>query len=94
MRSRLAWLLGGLALVGALILRRRARTTAAPEPDARAEELRRRLDESRSLAAEREEFEAAETPVDRAELVGETVEERRRRVHEQAQAAAEEMRRE
>jgi hypothetical protein len=79
--------------VAANRLRRRAPqavTAAAPvEP---VDELRRKLDESRALAAEREEFESGETTVDRAEPVPGTLEERRRRVHEQAQAAVDEMR--
>jgi hypothetical protein len=67
---------------------------AEPEPreDPRAEELRRRLAEARTMVEEREEFEAAETPVDRAEPAPE-VDERRRRVHEEGRRAAERMRR-
>ena len=66
----------------------------APEPraDPRAEELRRRLAEARTMVEEREEFEAAETPVDRAEPAPE-VDERRRRVHDEGRRAAERMRR-
>jgi hypothetical protein len=63
-----------------------------PPPDPRAEELRRRLAESRSIADEREEFEAAETPVDRAETAPE-VDERRKRVHAEGRRTAERMRR-
>jgi hypothetical protein len=69
---------------------------APPEPepheDPRAEELRRRLAEARTMVEEREEFEAAETPVDRAESAPE-VDERRRRVHDEGRRAAERMRR-
>lgn len=69
---------------------------APPEPEARedprAEELRRRLAEARTMVEEREEFEAAETPVDRAEPAPE-VDERRKRVHEEGRRAAERMRR-
>jgi len=66
----------------------------APEPseDPRADELRRRLAEARTMVEEREEFEAAETPVDRAEPAPE-VDERRRRVHDEGRRAAERMRR-
>ena len=98
MRSsrRLAVVAGGLAALAALVFaRRRGRPTAAAPPaavDTRAEELRRKLEQSRALLAEREEFESAETPVDRAEPGGESVEERRRRVHGRARAAADEMR--
>jgi len=68
----------------------------APEPeprdDPRAEELRARLAEARTMVEEREEFEAAETPVDRAEP-GPELDERRRRVHDEGRRAAERMRR-
>jgi hypothetical protein len=65
-----------------------------PEPrdDPRAEELRRRLAEARTMVEEREEFEAAETPVDRAEPAPE-VDERRRRVHDEGRRTAQRMRR-
>ena len=63
----------------------------APE-DPRAEELRRRLAEARTMVEEREEFEAAETPVDRAEPAPD-VEARRKRVHEEGRDTAQRMRR-
>ncbi|MGH3104830.1 MAG: hypothetical protein ACRDN6_12120, partial [Gaiellaceae bacterium] len=71
MRGRLSWVLGaagGVVLLRALA-RRRRRLGQAPSPlaDPRAGELRRKLEESRSLVGERDEFEAGETPVDRAE---------------------------
>jgi hypothetical protein len=95
MRNRLAWIggaAGGVAFVRLLRgRRRRSRPNEdAPAVDPRAEELRRKLDESRTLVDEREEFEAAETPVDEAEAP--PLDERRRRVHEQARAASERMR--
>jgi hypothetical protein len=99
MRARTAWLAG--ATGAAIAVYRRLRRIPAPPasaPDPRAEELRRRLDESRAIVAEREEFEAAETPVDAAEPgeggVSEPaeVEGRRRAVHERGRAAADEMR--
>jgi hypothetical protein len=65
---------------------------AEPSADRRAEELRRKLAESRPLVEEREEFESAETPVDRAEPAPE-VDERRRRVHEEGRRTAQRMRR-
>src|SRR5438132_14240064 len=93
MRLRLAWLTGG-ALAGFLFFRRRRRPElmppALPETDPAAE-LRRKLDESRPLVEERDEFESAETPVDLAAAPGE-LEERRRYVHEQGRAAVDEMR--
>ena len=86
-RARTAWL-GALGVAGAAVvraLRRKPAPVSAPDP--RAEELRQKLDESRVLVDEREEFESAETPVDEAE-----VEDRRRAVHERGRAAAEQMR--
>ena len=90
MRNRLAWIggvAGGFALFRLLARRRTGSVVAeAPLPDPRAEELRRRLDESRPIVAEREEFEQAETPVDAA------VEDRRRDVHDRARETARRMR--
>ena len=63
--------------------------TAVAEP--RAQELRRKLDESRPLVEEREEFEAGETPVDRAGAEDGGLGERRRQVHERGRAAVERM---
>ena len=60
-------------------------------PDPRAEELRRKLAESRTIVEEREEFEAAETTVDEVQPL-EDPETRRRAVHESARATAEQMR--
>jgi hypothetical protein len=89
MRARLAWLFGaaGAAGVAYRALRRRPTTEAA---DPRAEELRRKLDESKPIVAEREEFESGETPVDEAEPT--SLEDKRTAVHERGQAAAREMR--
>jgi hypothetical protein len=88
-RRPLAWLLGGFALFG--FLRRRREPVRGPA-DPRAEELRRKLDESRSLVDERDEFEGAELTVDRAEPAPEDPESRRRAVHEQGREAVERMR--
>jgi hypothetical protein len=87
-RGRLAWL--SAVGVAGLAAYRRLRRRPAPAVDARAEELRRKLDESRSLVDEREEFESAETTVDAAEPA--QVDERRRAVYERGRSAAEEMR--
>jgi hypothetical protein len=91
-RARLVWVAAAAAAVGGvaagrLLRKRTSRADADP-----ADDLRRKLDESRALDAEREEFELGETPVDQAEAPAESLEERRRRVHERAQAVAEEMR--
>jgi hypothetical protein len=87
----LAWLLGGFALLG--FLRRRREPPAAPAVDPRAEELRRKLAESRTIVEERDEFEGAELTVDLAEPAPEDPESRRHAVHESARATVEQMRR-
>lgn len=88
---RLLALLGGIALLRVWLSRRRWRALPPAEADPRAEELRQRLEESRSLAADlgrdQEEFAAGETPVDAP-----GPEERRREVHERGRAAVDEMR--
>lgn len=101
MRRLLAWLgaaFGGLALYRALARRRAAAVEVeeqreAPAADVRAEELRRKLAESRALVDEREEFEQGETTVDHADPEAVTPEERRRDVHERGREVAEKMRR-
>jgi hypothetical protein len=85
----LAWLLGAFALLGFL---RRRREPIPAVGDPRAEELRRKLDESKSLVDERDEFEGAELTVDLAEPAPQDPESRRRAVHESARATAEQMR--
>jgi hypothetical protein len=64
----------------------RRKPKPAPEPDP-ADALRARLDESRALVGERDEFEDGETPVDEADP-----EARRRSVHEEARARLDELR--
>jgi hypothetical protein len=93
-QSRFALLLGGAAIAGAAayrVLTRRAPAPAVPGPHAEA--LKTRLAESRSVVDEREEFEAAETPIDQAEPVPREVGDRRRSVHDRGRQVAEEMRR-
>jgi hypothetical protein len=89
MRARIAWL-AGAAGTGVAVYRK-LRRVPAPVEDPRAEELRRKLDESRTIVEEREEFEAAEAPVDEVPEPAE-VEDRRKAVHERGRAAADEMR--
>jgi hypothetical protein len=88
-RARTAWLAGA---AGAAIAAYRKLRRAAPSPaeDPRAEDLRRKLEESRGLGGEREEFVAAETPVDQAEPGA--VAGRRDAVLERGRAAVEQMR--
>src|SRR5919198_20603 len=78
----LAWLLGAVAVFG--FLRRRREPVSGDDP--RAEELRRKLEESRSIVEERDEFESAELTVDLAEPAPEDPESRRREVHDSARA--------
>jgi hypothetical protein len=99
LRSLWGWLWAAAGAVGLyrLVERRRRRHPPAREEtvgDSRAGELRRKLEESRALVEERDEFEAGETPVDRAEPAGRDLDERRRLVHREGRAAAEQMRRE
>jgi len=92
MRARTAWLAGAAGAAIAYYRKfRKAPVEPVPVDDPRAEELRRKLDESRDLEADRAELEAAETPVDQAEPAD--VGDRRSAVHERGRAAAEEMRR-
>jgi len=86
----LAWLLGALALFG--FLRRRREPAVEAPGDPRAEELRRKLAESRTIVEERDEFEGAELTVDLAEPAPEDPESRRRTVHDSARATVEQMR--
>jgi hypothetical protein len=64
-----------------------AATVEADESDTRAGDLRRRIEESRLVLDERDEFEGAETPVDEADP-----EARRRDVHDRARQMVERMR--
>ena len=87
MRGRTAWIAGALGAAGVAYraLRRRPRAPADP----RADELRRKLDESKQVVDDRAEFESGETPVDEAEV---SLDAKRAAVHERGQAAAREMR--
>jgi hypothetical protein len=93
-QGRLALLLGGAVVAGAAayrVLVRRSPAPAAPEPHVEA--LKSKLAEARVAAEDREEFEAAETPIDRAESVPPEIAERRSSVHERGREVAEQMRR-
>ena len=87
MRRRKLLIGGGIAVAGGALYRKLRRKGRNEEPDP-ALELRRKLDESRAVVQERDEFEAAEIPVDQAEP---GIDERRRDVHRRAQASIEEM---
>jgi hypothetical protein len=92
---RLAFLTGGIALaVAALwrIVRRRPAGWVDLEPiDPRAEELRQRLEESRPVVEDREEFEAGETTVDAVEAAPEDPETRWKAVHAEGRSTVERM---
>jgi hypothetical protein len=96
-RARTAWLAGAAGTAVALYRKLRRQ---APVEDRRAEELRQRLEESRTVAEEQhEEAASPEAPVDAVtepepepEPESGAVEDRRRALHERARAAAEEMR--
>jgi len=93
--KRLALLTGGLAVAAAALwrrLRRRPEGWVEIAADPRAEELRRRLDESRAVVDDRDEFEGAETTVDAVEDVPADPAERRRAVHAEGRGAVEKMR--
>jgi hypothetical protein len=91
-RAPWAWLLGAFALLGFLRRRREHVAVEVAGDDPRADELRRKLAESRSIVEERDEFEGAELTVDLAEPAPEDPESRRRAVHESARATVEQMR--
>ena len=94
MQGRLALIVGGAVVAGAAVYRalvRRGTAPAVPEPHAEA--LKTKLAEAREVAEDREEFEAAETPIDQAETVPTEVGDRRRSVHERGREVAEQMRR-
>jgi hypothetical protein len=93
MNRRLAFLTGGVALGVAGVWRAvRRKPRPVTESDPRAEELRARLDESRAVVDDREEFEGAETTVDAVEDVPADPAERRRAVHAEGRDAVERMR--
>ena len=104
MRRNIALVAGAAAAAAAAAVvrsRRALHPGAAPAADARADELRRKLAQARETAVDEDDFEAAgmaaetiveEEPGSAGGPAGD-VESARRRVHEEARAAAEEMRR-
>jgi acetyl-CoA carboxylase carboxyltransferase component len=87
-KARLGFLAGGVAVAAAAAYRLIRRRTPEAPPEDRAAALRQKLAESREVVEEREEYEAAETPVDTVA----DVDEARRGVHERGREAAEQMR--
>jgi hypothetical protein len=93
-QGRLALLLGGAVVAGATAYRFLVRREPAPAvPDPHAEALKSKLAESRVVAEDRDEFEAAETPVDQAESMPPELGDRRASVHERGRQMADQMRR-
>jgi hypothetical protein len=88
---RLAFLTGGAVGLAALWRTIRRRPPQPEAPDPRADELRARLDESRPVVDDREEFEGAETTVDAVEAVPDP-DERRRAVHAEGRSVVDRMR--
>jgi len=92
MRARTAWV-AGAAGAAVAVLRKLRRQEPSPAEDPRADELRRKLEESRPVVEEQHEQAASpETSVDTVTAPDAQVEDRRQAVHERARAAAEEMR--
>jgi hypothetical protein len=87
MRPRV-WIGAALGLFGVARLLRRRREGQHIDP---AAELRAKLAEAREAAGDRDEFEAGETPVDQA-AEPQSVEARRRAVHDEAREAIDRMR--
>ena len=87
MRNRGAWIAGALGAAG--VAYRALRRQPTPAADPRADELRRKLEESKPLVEEREEFESGETAVDAVDAA--TLDEKRAAAHERGQAAVREM---
>jgi hypothetical protein len=94
MRRLLKWIGGAVGGIAAYRFVRRQEASlqtapgaAPPEPDARAEELRAKLAESRAP-----EPAAVEEPAAEPEPEPESPEDRRRRVHEEGRATLDEMR--
>jgi hypothetical protein len=93
-QGRLALLLGGAVVAGATAYRFLLRRPPAPTaPDPHVEALKSKLAESRVVAEDRDEFEAAETPVDQAESIPPELGDRRASVHERGRQMADQMRR-
>jgi hypothetical protein len=90
-RHRSAWIAGALGAAGMAYRALRRRPEPGPAADPRADELRRKLEESKPLAEEREHFESGETSVDQVDPT--TVDEKRAAVRARGEAAAREMKR-
>ena len=90
MKRLTAWLAGAAGGLAAYRALKRKRPQAELADDARAVELKAKLDEARAVADDRDAFESGEVPVDDAEALDPQA--RRAQVHEQGRAALDEMR--
>jgi hypothetical protein len=86
----IAWLAGVTGGLFAYRALKAKRPQAEPGADARAAELKAKLDETRAVADDRDAFESGEPAVDEAEALDPQT--RRAQVHEQGRAALDEMR--
>jgi hypothetical protein len=86
-KARTLVIVGGIAAAGGALYYRVRRRQPQPKPDPAAD-LRQKLDESRAVVEERDEFESAEVPVDQADP---GIDARRRELHERARSSIEEM---
>ena len=92
MKRMLAWIGGALGVLAFLRLRRRRVELPPAQTSDPADELKRRLEEARDAADDRDDFDAAEgQPVDEIEPAR-SIAERREAVHEKAREALGDMR--
>jgi hypothetical protein len=85
-----AWLAGAAGGLAAYRALKGKRAEAEPGEDARAAELKAKLEEARVVADDRDAFESGEIAVDEADTLDPQA--RRAQVHEQGRAALDEMR--
>jgi hypothetical protein len=85
-----AWLAGAAGGLAAYRALKGKRAEAEPGADARAAELKAKLEEARVVADDRDAFESGEIAVDEADTLDPQA--RRAQVHEQGRAALDEMR--
>jgi hypothetical protein len=85
-----AWVAGAAGGLAALRAMRSRQPVADLGADARAAELKAKLQEARAVADDRDAFESGEVTVDQAEPLDPQA--RRAQVHEQGRAALDEMR--
>ena len=90
MKRLFAWVAGAAGGLAAYRALKGKRAEAEPGADARAAELKAKLEEARVVADDRDAFESGEVAVDEADTLDPQA--RRAQVHEQGRAALDEMR--